>query len=64
MTKASQGLRDSAAKQMRAARKSRSAPDRVEHTARAASYKELAHNEEWLDGDRERSEPRRPKAKR
>ena len=60
MSKQSQELRDRAAEQIRAARKSFSARDKAEHCARAAAFKELAHNEEWLSGENEHSGEREP----
>jgi hypothetical protein len=58
MSKTSQELRDEAAKQIRAARTSLSPDDKIEHAARAAAFKQLARNEEWLSGERERSSNR------
>jgi hypothetical protein len=64
MPKTSQEFRDRAAKEVRAARRSSNSDDKAECTERAAPLKELAHNEEWLGGERERSAKRKPESRR
>jgi len=61
MSKGSKRLRDKAADELRSGRQSRSTVGRGEHKKRAASYKELASNEEWLSGEPPRSRKRSPK---
>jgi hypothetical protein len=61
MPKDSQRFRKGAADELRASRKPGSAPDRSGHTKRAASYKALADNEEWLDGEKSRSKTKPPR---
>jgi hypothetical protein len=51
----SKKLRDRAAQQLQARRQAKDRSQKAIHEDRAASFKEMAHNEEWLSGDRERS---------
>jgi len=61
MSKDSKRFRDKAADELRASRKRSSTGTRSEHVKRAASYKALADNEEWLEGDKPRSKVRPPR---
>src|SRR4029079_19679697 len=55
MSVESKRLRDRAAQQLRAGRQAKDRTQKTIHEDRAASFKEMAHNEEWLSGDRQRS---------
>lgn len=57
-------FRNKAADALRAARKAVRPDDRDALFERAASYKALAHDEEWLGGERQRSYKRKKKPKR
>jgi hypothetical protein len=59
--KESQRLRDRAAAQLRQGRRAHSLDAKAVHNQRAAALKDMAQNEEWLSGDRERSRRARPK---
>jgi len=62
MSKESKRLRERAADQLRQSRRrSKSASDKAIHVGRAAALKEMASNEEWLEGDKPRSRKRSPK---
>jgi hypothetical protein len=56
----SKHLRDRAAGQLRAGRRTKDASHKTSHNQRAASLKARAHNEEWLAGERERSKLETP----
>ena len=60
MSKISEELRGDAARELRTSRLS-GLPNRARGDAKskAASFKLLAHNEEWLDGEPQRSKARR-----
>jgi hypothetical protein len=59
MTKDSKRFRNKAADELRSSRtKPSSTVTRGDHVKRAASYKSLADNEEWLEGDKSRSKLR------
>jgi hypothetical protein len=55
MSKESKGLRDSAAHQLRKSRNGGSREEKDDNVKRAAAYKSLAGNEEWLNGEKQRS---------
>ena len=57
----SKRLRDWAAEQLRASRKAACAVTRSDHAKRAASYKALAENEQWLQGEIPRSKAGSPR---
>lgn len=59
MSKVSKTYRDKAASELRDSRKRYGTVDRPKSVKRAAAYKELAHNEEWLAGEPLRSKKRR-----
>jgi hypothetical protein len=60
MSKASKKLRRKAAQALRTSRRpSVTKQSRRELRGKAASLKLLAHNEEWLGGDRQKSKARR-----
>ncbi|HEY1748282.1 MAG TPA: hypothetical protein VGG11_16140 [Xanthobacteraceae bacterium] len=61
MAKVSKTYRDKAATELRESRKKVGAVNPAKSVQRAASYKELAANEEWLDGEATRSKRRPPK---
>jgi hypothetical protein len=56
----SKTFRKMAADALRTGRKVASADDRNAHFSLAASYKSLAHDDEWMCGERQRSHKRRP----
>jgi hypothetical protein len=55
----SKTFRKMAADALRAARKAPPGDGRDAHFAVASSYKSLAHDDEWLSGERQRSHKRR-----
>jgi hypothetical protein len=62
----SKTFRKMAADALRAARKAAPGDDRNAHFSLAASYKALAHDNEWMYGERQRShkrnnQPKKPK---
>jgi len=59
MSKESKSLRDRAARELRKSRNSGSKAAKAKSTKMAAGLKQLAQNQEWLDGERNRS-PKRP----
>jgi hypothetical protein len=62
----SKHFRKMAADALRAARKTPPGDGRAAHFDTAAAYKSLAHDDEWLSGERQRSHKRpakRPRAK-
>jgi len=61
MSKESKKLRDRAAKLLRQSRRSKPGILKTMRTERAASLKALAANEEWLEGEPQRSRKRAPK---
>jgi hypothetical protein len=61
MSDESKRLRDRAANQLRQSRRATNAQAKKVHSARAASLKHMAHNEEWLGGEPEHSKRREPK---
>jgi hypothetical protein len=61
MSEESKRLRKSAADQLRQSRRSKSASEKASRAGRAAALKEMASNEEWLEGDKPRSRKRSPK---
>ena len=61
MSTESKRLRDRAAAQLRKGRRMKGVGLKAVYDQRAASLKEMAHNEEWLHGDPERSLKRLPK---
>ena len=54
MSDKSKDLRSHAAKELRASRNGGSKEEKVKNVKRAAAYKNLAANEEWLDGEKAR----------
>ena len=58
MSKKSKRLRGVAAKKLRGSRKQTGAT-KASSAKKAAAYKALAHNEEWLGGEKERSRRRK-----
>ena len=54
MSKQSKDWRTRASKQLRESRKGGSATTKAENVKRAAAYKTLAENEEWLAGEQSR----------
>ena len=58
MSKKSKRLRAVAAKKLRRSRKQTGAA-KASSAKKAAAYKVLAHNEEWLGGEKERSRRRK-----
>jgi hypothetical protein len=60
MASRSAEFRKTAANALRTGRKARHASDRAIHFDVAASYKALALEEEWMNGDRQRSFKRKP----
>ena len=61
MTVESKRLRDRAATQLRQGRRTKNAGLKAAHDQRAAALKEMAHTEEWLHREPERSAKRQPK---
>ncbi|MGA3140353.1 MAG: hypothetical protein ABSD09_15935 [Xanthobacteraceae bacterium] len=61
MSRISKSFRNKAASELREGRKKLGAINPAKSRERAASYKELAANEEWLGGDPPRSKKRPPK---
>jgi hypothetical protein len=55
MSKASGRFRQQAADELRASRAPGSKEKKAGHVKLAAAYKALAHDEEWLGGEKERS---------
>jgi hypothetical protein len=55
----SKTFRKMAADALRAGRKAAPGDDRDAHFSTAASYKSLAHDDEWLCGERQRSHKRK-----
>jgi hypothetical protein len=51
MSKASKKLRSDAAKELRKSRNGGSTVEKADNRKRAAAYKALAANEEWLEGE-------------
>jgi hypothetical protein len=60
----SKTFRKMAADALRAGRKAPAGEDRDAHFEVAASYKSLAHDDEWLCGERQRSYKRKPRAQK
>jgi hypothetical protein len=58
MSESSKGLRGAAARELRKSRNGGSAKEKADNIRRAAALKELAHNEEWMGGEKERSKAR------
>lgn len=58
----SKTFRKMAADALRAGRKAKPGSDRSAHFSSAASYKSLAHDNEWLYGERQRSR-KKPKGR-
>jgi hypothetical protein len=57
----SKTFRKLAADALRAGRKTSAGDDRDAHFSLAASYKSLAHDDEWMCGERQRSHKRKGK---
>jgi hypothetical protein len=55
MSEQSKDLRDRAFRELRASRNSGSKEEKANNVRRAAAYKDLAANAEWLAGERSRS---------
>jgi hypothetical protein len=55
MSKRSKHLRSLAAKELRESRNGGSITSKADNVQRASAYKSLAENEEWLDGEHQRS---------
>jgi hypothetical protein len=53
-----------AADALRSGRKAAPGNDRSAHFSAAASYKSLAHDDEWMCGERQRSHKRKPPPKK
>ena len=64
MSKASRRFRKRAADAFRASRDGGSKESKARHAKLAAGYKSLAHDEEWLRGEKERSRKRPPRKKK
>jgi hypothetical protein len=60
----SKAFRKMAADALRAGRKAAPGNDRNAHFSVAASYKSLAHDDEWMYGERQRSHKRRQPPKK
>ena len=60
----SKTFRKMAADALRAGRKAAPGDDRDAHFSTAASYKSLAHDDEWLCGDRQRSHKRKSRSEK
>ena len=54
MAKTSKQLRQDAAKELRESRNGGSPESKADNRKRAAAYKELAENEEWLAGEKQK----------
>jgi hypothetical protein len=59
----SKTFRKMAADALRAARKTQAGDVRDAHVDTAAAYKSLAHDDEWLSGERQRSYKRKRRGK-
>ena len=59
----SKTFRKMAADALRAARKTQPGDAREAHVDTAAAYKSLAHDDEWLSGERQRSYKRKGRVK-
>ena len=57
MSKDSKDMRDRASRELRASRNGGSREEKAKNVKRAAAYKQLAANEEWLQGDKPRRKP-------
>jgi hypothetical protein len=64
MSEKSKRFREGAARALRNSRNDPSPMTKTESAKRAASYKALADNEEWLGGEKPRSKIQAPKKKR
>jgi hypothetical protein len=60
----SKTFRKLAADALRAGRKAEPGDDRDAHFSTAASYKSLAHDDEWLCGERQRSHRRKSRPRK
>jgi hypothetical protein len=60
----SKTFRKMAADALRAGRKADPGGDREAHFISAASYKSLAHDDEWMCGERQRSHKRKSQSKK
>jgi len=60
----SKTFRKMAADALRAGRKAAPGTDRDAHFSAAASYKSLAHDDEWMCGERQRSHKRKRRPKK
>jgi hypothetical protein len=60
----SKTFRKMAADALRSGRKAAPGNDRSAHFSVAASYKSLAHDDEWMCGERQRSHKRKPPPKK
>jgi hypothetical protein len=60
----SRTFRKMAADALRSGRKAAPGNDRIAHFSVAASYKSLAHDDEWMCGERQRSHKRKPPPKK
>ena len=58
MSKASKDFRDRAARELRTGRAGGTRSSRAANLKRAAAYKSLADAEEWLQGEKSRSQKR------
>lgn len=58
MSEKSRDLRKLAARELRASRHGDSVNAKIESVKRSAAYKALSENEEWLDGEKPRSNPK------
>lgn len=63
MSKRSKEIRKRAAEELRNSRNGASKASKAENVKRAAAYKQLAENEEWLEGEKPRTQQPTPKAK-
>jgi hypothetical protein len=63
MSKVSKQFRDKAAGELRDSREKVSSRSKSKSLKRAASYKALAENEEWLQGEKLRPKVRKPKVR-
>ena len=57
MSKDSKDMRNRASRELRASRNGGSKEEKAKNVKRAAAYKQLAANEEWLQGEKPRRKP-------
>ena len=64
MSKQSKEIRKRAADELRKSRNGASKASKAANVKRAAGYRQLADNEEWLEGEKSRTKNPSPKAER